>query len=170
MLSTERDKPNTPWPSPAPHTLSPASPWIAVLVAVFAAGCGNRVPLGRVEGTVRLDGRPLEDVAVTFLPDAAEGTAGPHSAGKTDAGGRYQLRCEDGREGAAVGSHRVIVEDLAPYRLPRDDDAPPTARAIKPRVPAAYADPSKTPIRREVKPGEQAIDLELSWTKPVNRS
>jgi hypothetical protein len=152
------------------RTLLPAAPWITILVGVIAGGCGNRVPLGQVEGTVRLDGRPLEDVAVTFLADAAEGTPGPHSTGKTDAAGHFQLRCEDGREGAAVGSHRVIVEDLAPYRLPRDDDAPATTEALKPRVPAAYADPGKTPLRGEVKPGQQTIDLELSWTEPVNRS
>jgi hypothetical protein len=153
-----------------PRTLLPAAPWITILVGVIAGGCGNRVPLGQVEGTVRLDGQALEEVAVTFLPDAAEGTSGPHSTGKTDAAGHFHLRCEDGHEGAAVGWHRVTVEDLAPYRLPRDQTPPATTEALKPRVPAAYADPGKTPLRGEVKPGEQTIDLELSWTEPVNGS
>ncbi len=170
MDREKRDKPSTPRPAPVPCTLSPAAMWIVLLVAVVAAGCGNRGPLGQVKGTVRLDGQPLEDAAVTFLPDGAEGASAPHSTGKTDAAGHFQLRCEDGREGAPVGWHRVTVEDLAPYRLPRDDNAPATAGALKPRVPGAYHDPGKTPIRREVKPGEQTIDLELSWTEPVNRS
>ncbi len=67
-------------------------------------------------------------------------------------------------------SGRVTVEDLAPYRLPRDENAPATTEALKPRLPAAYRDPGNTPIRREVKPGQQTIDLELSWTEPVNQS
>jgi hypothetical protein len=142
------------------------APWkalcLAALVAGASGGCGKKTPLGEVQGTVRLDGQPLDNVAVTFFPDQVEGAALPRATATTDASGHYRLRCEDSREGAPVGWHRVTVEDLAPYRLPRDEDGP-AAEALKLRVPGAYADPGKTPLRVQVQPGPQTIDLDLRW-------
>lgn len=133
------------------------------LVAVAVSGCGDDVPFGEVEGTVRLDGRPLENVAVTFFADHAKGMTGPRATARTDASGHYRLRGEGSRYRAQVGWHRVTVEDLALYSLPRDEDAP-AAEAPKPKLPGAYGHPGKTPLRVQVQPGRQTIDLDLSWT------
>ncbi|MGL4551752.1 MAG: hypothetical protein ACRC33_11235, partial [Gemmataceae bacterium] len=63
-----------------------------------AAGCGR--PLASVEGTVTLDGRPLPDAEVQFLPDPTQGTTGPPSSAYTDPDGRYATT-------TVVGTHRV---------------------------------------------------------------
>jgi len=78
-----------------------------------------------------------------------------------DAEGRFRLRCDDQRDGAVVGWHHVLVEDLLPYAVPRDEKSPPTA-AVRSRVPPAYGTSAGTPLLVEVKPGPQAVDLELT--------
>lgn len=131
------------------------------LLTVPIAGCGAPAPLAQVEGTVRLDGQPLADVLVCYLPDPARGTTGPRSTGTTDEKGRYRLRCDDQRKGAVIGWHRVIVEDLACYRVPRDEASPASPAGVPSRVPAAYRAAADTPIRKQVKPGKQVVALEL---------
>lgn len=138
---------------------------LLLLAAVLAAGCAPQVPLGEVEGTVRLDGQPLGNVLLRFLPDPDHGTAGPLSAAAADAEGRFRLRCDDQRDGAVVGWHRVVVEDLLPYAVPRDDKAPSPAAPVRSRVPPAYGTSAGTPLLVEVKPGRQTVDLDLAGTR-----
>jgi hypothetical protein len=133
----------------------------AALAFLLLAGCAQKTPLGEVQGTVRLDDRPLEGVLVVFLPDSAKGTEGPRSTAATDADGQYRLRCEDLRDGAVIGWHRVVVEDMAVYDEPRDEDTMP-ARPVRSRVPHVYTNPADSPLAAEVKPGEQTIDLHLT--------
>jgi hypothetical protein len=79
-----------------------------------------------VEGTVTLDGAPLPDVEVVFVPDPARGNTGNNASAVTDAQGRYRLRSpKEGRDGAAVGAHRVVVTDL---RMVADVTGTPRAR------------------------------------------
>ena len=81
----------------------------------------------------------------------------------TDEQGRYKLRLDGKRDGAVAGWHRVMVEDMNAER-PRQGEAPKTV----PRVPAPYSLPS-SPLRKEVKPGPQTIDLvapgDLGWSE-----
>ncbi len=54
----------------------------------------------------------------------------------------------------------LLVVDMTVYSMPRSGDGtlqrkPPT------RFPAIYSDPLKTPLRKEVQPGRQAIPLDL---------
>jgi len=136
---------------------------LALLSVLAAGGCSRGPTYAEVEGTVRLNNKPLANVRVEFLPDPEEGNkAGQNSFGVTDKDGRYQLVCDNQRPGAVVGKHRVIIIDLAPYeglpltRLPDDYKIKP------PRLPARYADSSKTPLRKEVKAGDrQTIDLDV---------
>ena len=60
-----------------------------------------------------LDGTPLSNVQVEFVPETRRKpkVALPMSVGVTDEAGRYELHATDGRLGAAVGEHRVIVKD-----------------------------------------------------------
>ena len=119
---------------------------------------------------MRLEGEPLDNCLVTFLPDPERGSRGPHSKGITDDRGRYRLRREDQREGAAVGRHRVVVQDLSVCTGVRRRDhgtvdreansgPPPPVRAS--RVPETYCSAARTPLSEEVVSGHQTIDLEL---------
>lgn len=57
-----------------------------------------------VTGFVFLDGQPLKDATITFVP-----VAGRASSGKTDALGRYSLSYTNTIEGAILGEHRVMI-------------------------------------------------------------
>ncbi len=141
--------------------LSAANRLVAlVLLLVLVLGCGQRPELGQVTGTVRAAGKPLANVLVTFIPQADGDAAAIRSLGTTDEQGRYQLKTEQQDAGALVGQHKVTVEDLAVYQAPRADDG--TVLAMPPaRFAATYSDPLRSPLAREVKPGEQTIDLDL---------
>jgi hypothetical protein len=131
---------------------------LAALV-LSAAGCGGG-PRGEVAGVVRIDGRPLADALVTFLPDPDEGHKGPRASGRTDAEGKFHLKSEDGRDSVLAGSYRVMVEDLAVYDAPRSPDGTllsPPAR----RFPDAYTDAIRTPLRRKVQAGSQTEEIDL---------
>jgi hypothetical protein len=119
------------------------------------------VPLGKVDGSVRLDGRPLADAMVTFIP---EDRKLPQSTGLTDANGHFQLRCNNGAMGAAVGPHRVVVVDAAqaPSGKGKDDDDLPEGKDIpSSRIPLKYARPDKTPLRQSVEQGSQEVTIEI---------
>lgn len=83
----------------------------ASIVCLFLVGCGHDGPsVVPVSGTVTLDGKPLADVSLSFVPRSPSEsslTAGPGSLGKTDAEGRFRLSTVDGRDGAVVGNHIV---------------------------------------------------------------
>jgi hypothetical protein len=130
-----------------------------VVVVLLAAGCGGAaekfVP---VEGTVRVRGRPVgANVRVQFLPDYAKGTRGPRSLGVTDAQGRFRLQTDDGREGAVVGHHRIVVEDLERKQARQGEPPPPNAS----RTPDALASAATSTTAREVKEDGQPIDLDF---------
>lgn len=120
---------------------------------------------GQVQGAVTLDGRPLGTVEVAFLPDPNLGTRGATANCYTDDQGRYTLRTEkENRDGAVVGHHRVVINDIA--ALPGPGVSPRANGQSQNRVPPDYSDPFRTPLRAEVRPGQQTINLELATPTP----
>jgi hypothetical protein len=77
---------------------------------VLALGCGGR-KFAPVSGTVTLDGKPLANAVVTFIPVAEQGSidAGESSTGKTNEKGEFTLRSTTGKNGALVGKHKVSI-------------------------------------------------------------
>jgi len=68
--------------------------------------------LGSVSGTVSVDGKPVADAKVLFVPIDQAGSdsdRSPVSVAKTDKDGRFFLETVDGRKGAVVGRHLVYV-------------------------------------------------------------
>jgi hypothetical protein len=101
-----------------------------------------------------LNGTPLVDVVVTFYPDTERKEGLPYARGKTDATGTYTLAAANGRSGAVVGKHRVVVK--WPPRERGDN------RERTPSIPLRYTVAVDTPLIREVKAGgPQTIDLVL---------
>lgn len=125
---------------------------------VGGGGCGSSVAVAPVEGTLTLDGKPLGQAAVTFILESSGPAAQIRSVGKTDEQGRFQLRSDTGQNGGVIGQHRVIVEDLAMYDAPRDEEGSIT-KFPRRRFPALYGDPLQTPLRATIEPGPQQIDL-----------
>lgn len=132
----------------------------------LAGGCSDRPQLAEVQGqVVTADGKPLGNVRVDFHPDPDKGTRGVGSSGTTNIGGFFTLAYKDGTPGAIVGHHRVVLTDLdtfgnvlvgrGDYRT--EDPKGPKETPTKSRLPAAYSDLAKTPVKEEVKPGMPAV-------------
>jgi len=145
-----------------------------LVLAAIAGGCqrGPAWDLTAVEGTVTKDGRPLRGVQVVFLPDTD--AVGPRSTGLTDEAGHYRLRTGNGDDGAVVGKHRILIFDLEAAKGRRrpahGPQLPEFAKRLEeqgktagdaPRVPPRYGRFNETPLRVDVQPGAQVIDLEV---------
>jgi hypothetical protein len=146
---------------------SPRLPAAAVLLALWAAGCGD-AGVGRtlpVAGQVTLDGGPLTaaSTVILFKPDPAKGNASPFEpAGTVDDRGNYTLATK-GKKGAPPGWYKVIVTASEPRA-----DAVKGRRQQRPApkslVPARYGQAETTPVLIEVveNPASGAYDLKLT--------
>ena len=156
---------------------------VLAALAVTISGCGRtEFAFHPVEGTVTKGGRPLRNIDVIFLADSEAGTVGPRASGTTDEAGHYRLRTDRGDDGAVAGKHVILVLDpvVARRRMERSfrgpqpkDAARPSSQNVKhlpaprktpadaPRIPSSYGRINETPLRAEVRPGEQVIDLEV---------
>jgi len=133
-------------------------------------GCGQKPPPANVEGTVRLDGSPLDNCLITFLPQLSQKEPQRHASAVTDERGHYRLRLADQREGASLGPHRVTVQDLSVSTGVRRRDhgtadleigrSPPTPMR-RSRVPPRYSSSAQTPLRQEIRAGAQRIDFDI---------
>jgi len=139
-----------------------------VLALLLLAGCGSKGPrLASVKGKVTLDGQPLANAIVTFTPVAG----GPASTGVTNSNGEYELACQLGK-GAVVGQHKVSVRSQPPtqtgagavssddpsYQYGGEDSS--RAPVFQEKIPAKYN--TNTTLVREVKPGSNEINLDLT--------
>jgi hypothetical protein len=100
---------------------------------------------------------------------------GPRTSGRTDEAGHYRLQTDNGDDGATVGKYRVLLLDTQSAqpgqrgrRLPNlqpPDKAKLREERLKrlklSRVPRSWGRFDATPLRTEVRPGQQVIDLEV---------
>ncbi|MCS7239254.1 MAG: carboxypeptidase-like regulatory domain-containing protein [Thermoguttaceae bacterium] len=132
----------------------------AIAIATFF-GCGGRSDVAYVEGRVTLDGQPLANATVLFIPQA-----GRPASGVTDSNGRYVLEYEPGKRGAPVGTCRVQIttargETVGPDRKP----IPP----VPEKVPMRYN--VKTELSVVVEAGKSnKFDFDLKSGGPVART
>lgn len=116
----------------------------------------GQVPdLAAVSGKVTLDGEPVRNALVQFIPIATDTKKSNDmlfvsaAAGYTDPEGRYTLFYTS-VAGAPMGTHLVRIDA-------QDDQG-------KQRIPAQYSGTASV-IRREVKPGSNTFDFDLSTTE-----
>ena len=110
-------------------------------------GCGAG-DWGTVSGTVTLDDQPLDKGLVTFNPEAG-GAAGYGQAQN----GAFTIRTGT-KEGLKAGKYVVTVLDNT---VPQ----PGTAEKMKFLTPKKYADLATTDFKIEIKPGPNAVKLEM---------
>ena len=85
--------------------LSPIACLLALAVAAGTAGCSGEAPYGDVRGDVTLDGKPLEEGVIRFVPiDGKTSTAS-----ELINGGKFSVK-------VPVGSHRV---EISSPKLPK---------------------------------------------------
>jgi hypothetical protein len=145
----------------------------AVLVVVLllaASGCGGQ-RLVKLEGTVTLDGQPLDGATVTFSP---EGGSGNSASGLTGSDGVFYLTTRTSGDGVAPGSYKVTVTKAASSEVPgmqppnpsdpqamqkamkayyEKHKAPPdTGKKQALAIPAQYTNAEKSPLKCQVPP------------------
>ena len=137
--------------------------------AVLLPGCSKKFPpVVPTEGTVTLDGKPLPNATVTFIPLLNDYGAESSSIGTTDEQGRFTLTCQfNNQPGAAVGEHVVVITDPPlPANLRRVQD-PSEADAYRAKlgnrpIPPEYTTFAKSKLRVEVKQGQDALTIALT--------
>lgn len=148
------------------------------MMLVICCGCQfldpDPVQLLPVGGIVILDGQPLADAKVLFVPqDKDLGHRFATSYAITDDNGRFELRLSDNRSGAYAGWHYVLVSK------PKEGSRTPTIEPISTEldldefiddhhdvVPRYYN--VETELKFEVVPGRiNRAEFELSSVDPL---
>ena len=76
---------------------------LLLLAACVVVGCGKKYPTAPVSGTIRMNGKPLPNAAMTFQPIGG----GMASVGVTDENGHYELEFLTGEDTGAVSSQII---------------------------------------------------------------
>jgi len=111
---------------------------------------GKQQPMAKVTGRVTLNGQPLANAAVTFVPET-----GRPAMGVTDEEGRYVVTTFEKNDGALPGQYRVTIAAQA-ARTPKNGNN------VQATVPKAYSDPQTSALTVEVVQGRNDFQLELS--------
>jgi hypothetical protein len=147
-------------------------PALAILgVAFTLSGCQKvPPPVTEADGTVLLDGKPLPQAHVEFVPELRHFGAEMNSTAVTDDAGHFHLTCSFNQQpGAVVAKHHVIVmEAPTPAEYRGQDERAQTGLAqyyakLKNRpIPEKYGTLSTTPLVVEVKAGQSTYNLDLT--------
>ena len=136
---------------------------LALAAVLAAAGCGGGSGPVPVRGVVKLDGQPVANAAVVFVPQTP---GGREAYGSTDANGAFRLTTTKPDDGALPGKYKVVIQPAGPGggSTPFDDTDKRPAPAPKappgPRIPAKYTAAGQTPLTQDVPPsGDVVFDL-----------
>ena len=133
--------------------------WILVLVGMVGAGgcrAGNEAS-ATIEGSVAIDGKPLENGSILFVP--VEGTGGTATGGRIDRG-RYHIGAADR---LAVGRNRVEIRAVRKTgKVIPDPFAGPggTMELFEEAVAAKFN--SQSGLTVDVKPGNNTADFQVT--------
>jgi hypothetical protein len=139
---------------------------VAMVVAVLP-GCGKSLPppppIVEVEGVVLLDGKPLNNVEVRFVPVVNCGTV-YIAKGITNQQGQFTLTCK-GKPGAcACDNHVLVLEAPFPAELKGENAQLQLIKYLKSlgdRPPSRYANLAESPLIATVQAGKKDYILEL---------
>ena len=130
----------------------------AAIAVTLVVGCGQDGPeLFPVHGRVTLDGKPLADAGVMFMPDEN----GPSAMGTTDSEGRFELMTVN-RIGAIRGNHPVVIAKRKYVPPKPGEPAPPGGLVAEWYSPRKYANPMTSELSAEVGDGDNEFHFELS--------
>ncbi len=120
----------------------------ACVLALACLGCGESGPeIAPVEGTITLDGKPLANASVVFVPEN-----GRPAGGTTNSAGKYVLTFSEGREGAMPGKNKVRISTARdPSETPEGEPIPAAPETIPMRYNA------QTELEFPVEPGKKNI-------------
>ena len=126
----------------------------SLLLVVLLAGCGGSI--SSVSGTVTLDGKPLADATVQFVPDGV----GRDATGQTDKNGYFSMSTLKPGDGVVAGNYKVVISrplgevDKTVHATSGDAMNVPAKAPVKkdagPAFPKKYTQPGLTPLTQEV--------------------
>ncbi len=94
--------------------------WASIAAILLCGGCRSRVEkdweTASIRGSVTVDGKPLEDGTIRFVPTGV--TLGPKTTFEIHAGA-FQA---DAEHGPSVGNHRIEIEYADDQQLAFDDE------------------------------------------------
>ena len=142
---------------------------IAAAFLVPLGGCGEGGPrLVPVTGTVTLNGKPLADATISFVPDPSNADITP-GGDKTGPEGNYKAMYQS-RSGLAPGKYVVLVSKTAappagvelPPEMKMDTFQQEMAGIRKETLPKKYTDAMKTELPPvEVEQGGSVLDFDI---------
>jgi hypothetical protein len=133
----------------------------ASFVACAIAGCGKpsyQLETAPVRGVVTLDGQPLPSGYVV-VPTAK----GHMASGKIQSDGTFVLTTYEEDDGAQVGTHPVVVNEIPV------DEFSPIPKTQRVAIPTRYTRAGTSGLQVEVKSGEDNF-LELKLTTIEQKS
>jgi hypothetical protein len=148
---------------------------ILVTVGIVLTGCPNssRPATYKVTGTVTMQGKPVADAVVTFVPTGTDGEA---ASAITDSDGKYALTTWRAGDGARPGEYRVKVSKqesaaVDPSKMVKnltiEEEQKIYVENTKPRppakslVPSKYQDESTSGLSHTVPQGSSTFDIEI---------
>jgi hypothetical protein len=108
---------------------------VLLVVATFAAGCGEPNPLGRraVHGAVSFQGKPVDYGQIQFQPEDPQHGV---SSGAMISDGKYQIKMS---QGLPPGSYLVMISSPDRGQQEKVEGPPGDERTLaKERIPANY--------------------------------
>ena len=131
---------------------------VAGVLLVSAAGCGESGPeLIPVVGTVRIDGRPATEGAVTYR-HASSGAF--EASGLIQPDGTYKLM-QNNQEGAQVGTYRIVVFVRKTPKTPTGEMAGLPAIIVNQK----FTNPNTTPLSVDVKKDAPSGQYDLAVSR-----
>jgi hypothetical protein len=139
---------------------------LVTLVIGVGCGAGVKAPVTvPVEGVVQLDGAPLADAKITFIPTTDKTINA--CLGTTDAEGKYVLT-QASYKGASPGSYKVTIESFrlndgkpVPEELKNDPMQLVAMKRAKQILPLKYSNSEKTELKAEVEVTATKVDFDL---------
>jgi hypothetical protein len=124
--------------------------------ALAGASCGSsKVPVYPVRGQVLYQGKPAEGALVIFHPTSGAIPPGAPMLpnGRVQADGSFTLTTYTDNDGAPAGEYVVVI--LWPSGGTEGDEE---SSGSHDRLQGRYGDVARSPIKREVQPGENVLE------------
>jgi hypothetical protein len=136
---------------------------IAFALLLGIAGCGGGSD-GAVNGTVTLDGNPLKNAVIRFMP--LGDTKGLGGGATTDASGKYTLLNAQGGKDLAPGEYKIVVSRrLNKDGSEPDPNVPPIESTASETLPPIFSDENETTLRQTVAADKKTYDIQLETPK-----
>src|SRR5262245_13124602 len=146
----------------SPHAISVSTATLTMLL-LACSGCGSSGPeIAYVSGRVTMDGKPLANATVVFIPEN-----GRPAGARTDADGNYVLNFTEDRRGAIPGMNTIRITTRR--EAEQDENGKTTTPASRETIPMRYNEASTLTFTVEPKKRNVA-NFDLKSGGPVAAS